>query len=72
MSIYILIKSNISFFFFGLAPFRPGNINVTSSSNSVNISWEPPKQETGPTRYLVKAIDKETLTLTSSCQTQGY
>lgn len=36
------------------------------------LSWETPELKTGPTTYIVKAIDNETFVLGGSCETLGY
>lgn len=65
--------SNISNIFISvLAPYPPGNITIDINSTSVTLSWVAPKLETGPTKYIVTAIDKETNKQNGSCKTQGY
>lgn len=66
-------KYFINFIFFCLAPYRPGRFTVKSNtSTSVTLSWEHPEFKTGPTKYIVKAIDNVTFVLGGSCETLGY
>lgn len=67
-------QPNISnIFIFVLAPYPPGKITIDDiNSTSVTLSWGAPELETGPTKYIVTAIDKETNKQNGSCKTQGY
>lgn len=67
-------QSNISNIFISvLAPYPPRNITIDKiTSTSVILSWVAPILETGPTKYIVTAIDKETVKQSGSCKTQGY
>lgn len=80
-TIFLLATCNFVYFFlislihclihFCLAPYPLKNIAVKITSTSVNVSWNPPEQVTGPTNYIVTAKDNETKKQIGSCTTQG-
>nr|XP_022292898.1 tyrosine-protein phosphatase 10D-like isoform X5 [Crassostrea virginica] len=55
------------------APYPPGNITFSSiTSSSVQVWWEHPNIQTGPTSYKVVATDKNDSSITKSCSTTGF
>lgn len=62
----------LQFIYVSSAPYPLGEItfrNITYSS--VQVRWEHPSLQTGPTRYEVVATDKTDSSITKSCSTQG-
>ena len=54
------------------APYPPRNITFSSiTSSSVQVWWEHPNIQTGPTSYKVVATDKNDSSITKSCSTTG-
>ena len=53
-------------------PYIPGNITFSSiTSSSVQVWWEHPNIQIGPTSYEVVATDEKDSSITKSCNTEG-
>ena len=69
---FFLHVSFYKFIYVSSAPYPPVEISFSSiTSSSVQVRWEHPNIQTGPTRYEVVATDKTDSSVKKSCYTQG-